>query len=173
MIIGHVVSSQPINNTENVSEDIIKDNEEIIEDIQPEVVEEKEETVDDLTKTFKSMFDAFSESIPEGSHQQKTAKGFFKKFSNYIGGEQFKNDLAEKSEKYKLPPKQIAKNFFAKVLGVIGDILGIVINTVCGIVDLAVTLLATLLHGAVTVINKAGNALCRLVSLNQTNIATA
>lgn len=131
------------------------------------------ESADDLTAQFKGLFDAFAESIPQNTHQAKSSKNFFKKFSEYIGSKEFKDDVNEKAEKYHVPPKQIAKNFFLKVLGIIGDILGIVVNTVCSIVDTAVSLLATLLHGAVTVIGKAGNGIARLVTLNQTNLQTA
>lgn len=132
---------------------------------------EDEDNAEDLTKQFKGLFDAFAESIPQNSHQEKSAKGFFKKFSDYIGSKSFKDDLEEKSEKYCIPKKQLAKNFFLKVLGIIGDILGIVINTVCNVVDTAISLLSMLLHGAVDVIAKVGNGLARVVSCNQTCVA--
>lgn len=131
-----------------------------------------EEDVKDFTAQFKGLFDAFAEQIPNNSHEAKSAKGFFKKFSNYVGSKDFEDAVNEKAEKYKVPPKQIAKNFFLKVLGIIGDILGIVVNTVCSIIDIAITLLATLLHGAVSVINKAGNGLVSIITMNQTNMQT-
>jgi hypothetical protein len=131
------------------------------------------ENVEDFTAQFSQMFNAFADAIPQGTHEQKSAKGFFKKFSDYVGSKKFADDVNEKAEKYKVPPKQIAKNFFLKVLGIIGDILGIVVNTVCSIVDTAVTLLATLLHGAVAVIGKVGNAVASVVTLNQTNAQIA
>lgn len=130
-----------------------------------------EDNADELTAQFKGLFDAFAQSIPQGTHEAKSAKGFFKKFSDYIGSKSFKDDLEEKSEKYKIPKKQLAKNFFLKILGILGDILGIVINTACSIVDTAISLLSTLLHGAVSIIAKAGNAVARVVSCNQTCIA--
>lgn len=133
----------------------------------------EEEDVKDFTAQFKELFNAFAEEIPNNSHEAKSAKGFFKKFSDYVGSKKFADDVNEKAEKYKVPPKQIAKNFFLKVLGIIGDILGIVVNTVCSIVDTAVTLLATLLHGAVAVIGKVGNAVASVVTLNQTNAQVA
>jgi hypothetical protein len=130
-------------------------------------------SAEDLTNQFKAMFNAFADNIPNDSHEAKTAKNMFKQFSNYIGSNDFENSVNEKAEKYKVPPKQIAKNFFLKVLGIIGDILGIVVNTVCNIVDTAVTLLATLLHGAVSVVGKVGNGLVSVISLNQTNAVNA
>lgn len=134
---------------------------------------QEQESAEDFTKQFSDMFNAFAESIPQNSHEAKSSKNFFKKFSDYIGSKKFEDDLNEKSEKYHVPKKQIAKNFFLKVLGIIGDILGIVVNTACSIIDTAISLLATLLHGAVSVISKAGNAIVSVVTCNQTNIATA
>jgi hypothetical protein len=131
------------------------------------------ENVNDFTAQFSQMFNAFADAIPQGTHEQKSAKGFFKKFSDYVGSQKFADDVNEKAEKYKVPPKQIAKNFFLKVLGIIGDILGNVVNTACSIIDIAVTLLATLLHGAVSVIGKAGNCLVSVITMNQTNMQTA
>lgn len=133
----------------------------------------EEKDVKDFTAQFKGLFDAFAEQIPNNSHEAKSAKGFFKKFSNYVGSKDFEDAVNEKAEKYKVPPKQIAKNFFLKVLGIIGDILGIVVNTVCSIIDTAVTLLATLLHGTVSVVGKVGNGLVSIVTMNQTNAQSA
>lgn len=133
----------------------------------------EEENVKDFTAQFKGLFDAFTEQIPNNTHEAKSAKGFFKKFSDYIGSNDFENAVNEKAEKYNVPPKQIAKNFFLKALGIIGDILGIVVNTVCSIIDTGITLLATLLHGAVSVIGKAGNGLVSVVTMNQTNAQIA
>jgi phage-related protein len=60
-----------------------------------------------------------------------------------------------------------------KVLGIIGDILGIVVNTVCNIVDTAIHLLSIVLHGAVDVISKLANGIISVVTLNQTNLKIA
>lgn len=133
----------------------------------------EEEDAKDFTQQFKGLFEAFAESIPQNTHQAKSSKNLFKKFADYIGSKDFEDQVNEKAEKYKVPPKQIAKNFFLKVLGIIGDILGIVVNTVCSIIDTAVSLLATLLHGAVTAVGKVGNGLVSLITLNQTNMQNA
>ena len=139
------------------------------EPIQPTpVVQAQEESADDLTKQFSAMFNAFADSIPNGSQEQKTGKSIFKRFADYVSSKNFENDLNEKSEKYKIPKKQLAKNFFLKVLGIIGDVLGIVIGTVCNIVDTAVTLLSTLLHTAVTAVNRVANGIASAITLNQT-----
>lgn len=163
MIQGTIISDGNAVNNEYVAQETV---------VEPTVEQQsipEEENVKDFTAQFSQMFNAFADSIPQGTHEQKSAKGFFKKFSNYVGSKNFENAVKEKAEKYKVPPKQIAKNFFLKVLGIIGDILGIVVNTVCSIFDMAITLLATLLHGAVAIVNKVGNAIASIITLNQTN----
>lgn len=169
MIQGTIISDGNAVNNEYVAQETV---------VEPTVEQQsipEEENVKDFTAQFSQMFNAFADSIPQGTHEQKSAKGFFKKFSNYVGSKNFEDSVKEKAEKYKVPPKQIAKNFFLKVLGIIGDILGIVVNTVCSIFDMAITLFATLLHGAVAIVNKVGNAIVSVITLNQTNnkIATS
>lgn len=164
-----VIQGTVVGNGNNVIDDNAIYTEPIVNN--EEYANNAEDNADDLTAQFKGLFDAFAQSIPNNSHEAKTSKNFFKKFSDYIGSKSFKDDLEEKSDKYHIPKKQLAKNFFLKILGILGDILGIVINTACSIVDTAISLLSTLLHGAVSIIAKAGNAVARVVSCNQTCIA--
>jgi hypothetical protein len=172
MLQGTIISdgnaNATLNNGYTMPQDTVN-----VEPIPCEQCIPEEEEAKDFTTQFKALFDAFTEEIPNNNHEGKNAKGFFKKFSNYIGSKDFENAVNEKAEKYNVPPKQIAKNFFLKVLGIIGDILGIVVNTVCSIIDTAVSLLATLLHGTVSVIGKAGNGLVSVVTMNQTNAQVA
>jgi hypothetical protein len=177
MLVGTVVNSTPINPTP-VAQTV---NAIPVAPVEPTPVApasepicactEEKENLEDFTAQFKGMFDALTEKLPENSHQAKSSKNFFKKFSSYIGSKQFKDDVNEKAEKYKVPPKQIAKNFFLKVLGIIGDILGIVINTVCNIIDMAITVLSTLAKGCVTAVNRVANGIASAVTLNQTVVA--
>lgn len=170
MLQGTIISdgNGTMNNGYTMPEETIN-----VESIPCEQCIPEEEDVKDFTAQFKGLFDAFTEQIPNNTHEAKSAKGFFKKFSDYIGSKDFENAVNEKAEKYNVPPKQIAKNFFLKALGIIGDILGIVVNTVCSIIDTGITLLATLLHGTVSVIGKAGNGLVSVVTMNQTNAQIA
>lgn len=141
--------------------------------VQPTAQTHDTENADDLTEQFKGIFDAFADALPKRSQEEKTAKTFFKKFSDYIGSNGFKEELNRKSEETKIPAKELATNFFLKVLGIIGDILGIVVNTVCNIVDTAIHLLSIVLHGAVDVVSKLANGIISVVTLNQTNLKTA
>lgn len=139
------------------------------------VGEQTSETLetDGLIDAFKEAFDKVADGMATNMEGEKKKENIFKRFANYIGSKEFKEDLNEKSEKYKVPPKELAKTFFGKVLALLGDALGIVVNTACSIVDTLVSVVSTILHSAVDIVAKAGNALSSLISCNKTNVATA
>ena len=122
-------------------------------------------------KTFEDILNQFDDE--NDSEEAKEAKGVFKKFLNYVSSNAFKEDVEETAEKYHVPPKQLAKNFLTKSLGILGDVLGIVFTTAGNIMNTIVNVISVIAHGAVDVIVRAGKALAGLVSLNQTNNACA
>lgn len=124
---------------------------------------------EDFAKIFNETLNKFSEENPNDSEELKSSKNFFKSFMNYIKSDKFEEDVNTNAEKYNLPPKQVAKNFFCKVLATISDVLGVVVNTVGNILHIVVDVLAVVANGVVDVIVKAGNALARLISGNHTN----
>lgn len=124
---------------------------------------------EDFAKIFNETLNKFSEENPNDSEEVKKSKGFFKSFMNYIKSDKFEKDVNSNAEKYNLPPKQVAKNFFCKVLSTISDILGVVVNTVGNILHIVVDVLAVVANGAIDILVKAGNALARLISGNHTN----
>ena len=124
---------------------------------------------EDFAKIFNETLNKFSEENPNDSEEVKKSKGFFKSFMNYIKSDKFEEDVNRNAEKYNLPPKQVAKNFFCKVLSTIADILGVVVNTVGNILHIVVDVLAVVANGAIDILVKAGNALARLISGNHTN----
>lgn len=124
---------------------------------------------EDFAKIFNETLNKFSEENPNDSEEVKGAKNFFKSFMNYIKDDQFEEDVNRNAEKYKLPPKQVAKNFFCKVLSTISDVLGVVMNTVGNILHIVVDVLSCIANGAIDILVKAGNALARLISGNHTN----
>ena len=77
----------------------------------------------------------------------------------------------ETAKKYGIPPKKLAKNFFEKVLGTIGDVLGIAISAVDNAAHMVVNILSTVVHGAVNIVVGVANALASIVTLNKTCIA--
>lgn len=131
--------------------------------------EQSESHGEDFAKIFNETLNKFSEENPNDSKEVKESKGFFKSFMNYIKSDKFEDDVNRNAEKYNLPPKQVAKNFFCKVLSTISDILGVVVNTVGNILHIVVDVLAVVANGAIDILVKAGNALARLISGNHTN----
>ena len=112
----------------------------------------------------------FSDEVEEDEKTKESAE-FLKNLQRYFRNGAFKRDVEHTSRKYKIPPKQIAKGFLMKVLGIIHDVTGIAINTCCNIVDYIVSAISTVLHGAVKIINDLANGLISVVTLNQTVIA--
>ena len=112
----------------------------------------------------------FSDEVEE-DEKAKESREFLKNLQRYFKNGAFKRDVEHTSRKYKIPPKQVAKGFLMKVLGIIHDITGIAINTCCNIVDYIVSAISTVLHGAVKIINDLANGLISVVTLNQTVIA--
>ena len=131
--------------------------------------EQSEPHGEDFAKIFNETLNKFSEENPNDSEEVKKSKGFFKSFMNYIKSDKFEDDVNRNAEKYNLPPKQVAKNFFCKVLSTISDVLGVVVNTVGNILHIVVDVLAVVANGAIDILVKAGNALARLISGNHTN----
>ena len=169
---GYTTTGQETVNIEPTYEQYIPEDVNISEEnasIPEDVDIPEEEDVKDFTAQFKGLFDAFAEQIPNNSQERKSAKRFFKKFSDYVGSKDFENDVNEKAEKYKVPPKQIVKNFFLKVLGIIGKFLGVVIKIGCSIISAAITLFTMLLRGTAAIIKKVGSAIASTVSSNQKN----
>ena len=134
---------------------------ETYEDYEASCNEQGAQTIDDI-------INQFDENIGD-TEDVKEAKSTFKSFLNYIAGSAFKEDVEETAEKYKVPPKQLAKNFITKALGILGDVLGIAVSTVGNVLHTILGVIYTIAKGTVDVLVKAGNAVARFVSFNQTN----
>ena len=134
------------------------------------VVDDLRQTVQDTAQAVQDALDGFSDEIPT-EEETEEAKGFLKKFTEYIKGDTFKRDINNTAKKYGVPPKKLAQNFFEKALGTVGDILGIAINTVGNAGHTLIDILATVAHGAVNLIVNVANALARMVTLNKTCVA--
>ena len=102
---------------------------------------------------------------------KKNARDILKGFMNYVSSGDMSKDAEEIGKKRGLPPKQVAKNFVTKALSILGDLLGIVFNTACNILDTIIDIASKVFHGAVDIIGRAGNGFARVVSLNQTSVA--
>lgn len=131
-----------------------------------------EETIQQTAQVMNDVMNGFSDEVPGAEPEEaKKARGFLKDFMNYVSSDTFKNDINDTAKKYKVPPKKLAQGFFEKALGVVGDILGIAISTVGNAGHTLVTLLASIIHGAINVVVDVANGLARMVTLNRTCIA--
>lgn len=99
------------------------------------------------------------------------AKQKIMEFKSFITGQGFKDLVEETHNKTGISRKQLADGFFKRVLGTIGDTLGVVIEYAGHAGHMLVNVLETVLHGGINIICKVANAVVSLVTLNQTNVA--
>ncbi len=111
----------------------------------------------------------FQQGQPYQQTQQGTqqARTFLGNFMDYLQNGGFQRDINDTSRKYNVPPKKLAENFLERVLGTIGDVLGIVISTVGNAAHTVVDILATLAHGAANVIVNVANGIASVFTGNK------
>ena len=114
------------------------------------------------------------EPIQPTKQEEKEARKFLKDVQNYIKSDKFINDCNERAKCTGESPKKVAKTYIGKVAGVIGDGLGIAVDTVnIGAVGL-IDLIGTLLTRAIDLICNIVRGIVRTLTFNRTNhVATA
>lgn len=117
-----------------------------------------------------SVLEGFSEEVPCGEKEKK-AMGFLNQLKSYMHSAEFKKDIEEASVRHGIPPKQLARNFFTKALGIVGDILGIAISAVCNAGHMIVNIASTIANGIIELISSIGHAIASMVTFNQTCVA--
>ena len=126
-------------------------------------------TLDDMAGMMSQMFNAVGDEVSsQGTEEANEASSIFKKIGSYFNSANFKKDIEKTAMEYHIPPKQLAKNFFLKIFGIVGDILGIVVNTACSVAHTIATIFNSLLHSAIDVVGKVANTIVSVVTLNQT-----
>jgi hypothetical protein len=128
-------------------------------------------TAEQMGADINNVINSFPNEVPPQTEKEQKARKTITDFMNYIKSDKFKSDVHNSAQKYRLPEREVATNFITKVLGTIGDIAGIVVNTVRGTAHTIVDLLSAVLNGAVDVICNVANSLVRLVTLNKTCVA--
>lgn len=123
-----------------------------------------------LNDTAKAMSKAMEQFESEEAKVKK-ANGILDQFKNYIGSHKFTSDVKSLSARYNVPEKEVAKNFFEKVLGTVGDIFGIVFGTIEDLCHGILNLVGAVAHGIVNMICGIANALGRVVTLNKTAVS--
>lgn len=130
--------------------------------------EENVKIVEDLAKDMQDTLNSFSDEIPS---KEAEAKKVVNNFADFIKSDDFKKSINQTASKYKIPPKKLAQNFFEKVLGIAGDVLGISISTIGNIGHTVVNVISSVLHSGIDLICKFANAIANIFTLNHTCIA--
>lgn len=131
--------------------------------------ESVQQILHNTAQDMSSVLEQFSDEVPNGTtEKEKKAMGFLSQLKGYMHSAEFKKDIEEASKKHGIPPKQLAKNFFTKALGVVGDILGIAISAVCNAGHMIINIASTIAHGIVELISNIANAVASMVTFNQT-----
>jgi hypothetical protein len=124
------------------------------------------QTMNETVKIMNETLNSFAEDTKEAK-----ANSILHDFHNYVKSDQFKSDINEASKKYNVPPKKLAQNFFGKVLGTVGDILGVAINVICNGGRMIINILGTIANGIIDFIHTIANGLASIVTLNKTCVA--
>lgn len=105
--------------------------------------------------------------------EEKEAKKFLKDVQEYIQSETFVKDCNAKAMKTGQSPRKVATTYIGKVAGIIGDGLGIAVDTVnIGAVGL-IDLINTLLTKAINLICDIVRGIVATVTFGRTNKVTA
>ena len=109
------------------------------------------------------------EPIEPTKKEVKEARKFLKDIRSYLKSDKFIKDCNEKAMKTGKSPKVVATTYIGKVAGIIGDGLGIAVDTVhIGAVGL-IDLIGTLLTKAVTLICNIVRGIINTLTFNRTN----
>ena len=106
--------------------------------------------------------------LTEDPEKEKIAKEKLNKFIKYFKSDAFEKDVNRQAYKTGKAPREVAKNAITKAFGLVGDILGIAVDTVDCTLHGLINLLSVALHSAVSLITRIVDGLCRIVTFNQT-----
>lgn len=93
---------------------------------------------------------------------------FIERMIHFLAGREFEEQCKSVGAKHNLPPKIVAKNFCLRILGTIGDILGITINVTRNFVKGTIELLVSILFGGIDLMCDVAQGLVTIFTLNQT-----
>lgn len=130
------------------------------------VADIKVEVQDDFLNKFSD------EPLTDEAITEEEAKNKLKKFIDYFKSSQFEKKVNSEARKTGLPPRQIAKNAIAKAFGIVGDVLGVAVDTVNFTLNGLIDLLSSIMHKTIDIITNVVRGLCRIVTFNQTVAVT-
>lgn len=129
-----------------------------------------QETMNATAKVMNETLNQFSDETPISEKESK-AKSILNNFQDYIKSDRFTADIKETAKKYNIPEKKLAQNFFEKVLGTVGDVLGIAISVVCHAGHMVINIIGTIAHSIINLISTIANGFASIVTLNKTCVA--
>lgn len=136
------------------------------EDILEQVMEQ---ATPEAQASFEELASEMSQPIPEVTpHEGAKASQFLKNFMEKIASQEFDRECEEVGKNLNLPKQVVAKNFILRCFGVIGDCLGIAIETGRGFVQGLIHIVAWVLTQGVNVICDVAHGLARFITFNQT-----
>lgn len=100
----------------------------------------------------------------------KKSRKFLEKLQEYMKSGYYSKKSYELSKNFKVPQKKLAKSFAAKILGTIGDTLGIVIDAVKDVTFTVIEILGLILTKGITLICHVAKAIVSMLTLNKTCI---
>ena len=134
----------------------------VVEQVMEQVIEETEQSFEDLSQEMAQV-------IPAVTPQEgEKASSFLKGFLDKLASEEFERECEEVGKDLNLPKQVVAKNFLMRCLGVVGDCLGIVIETGRGFVHGLINIIAWVLTQGINIICNVAHGLARFITLNQT-----
>lgn len=80
---------------------------------------------------------------------------------SYLKSGRFKKKVNSEAYKTGIPPRKIAQGVISKAFGIVGDILGIAVDTINCTLNNLVDLLSNILHSGINLITRIVNGLCR------------
>lgn len=102
--------------------------------------------------------------------EAKKSRKFLERLQEYMKSGYYSKKSYELSKNFKVPQKKLAKSFAAKVLGTIGDTLGIVIDAVKDVTFTVIEIIGLILTKGITLICHVAKAIVNMLTLNKTCI---
>lgn len=121
----------------------------------------------DGNKSEDDFINQFSDEPLKESPEDKTK---LKNIISYLKSERFKKKINSVAYEKGIPPKQVAKGVISKMFGIVGDILGIAVETTYCTLSGLLDLLNTILQKGLDLIAKVVRSITKIITFNQTTI---
>lgn len=167
--------AQEVSEVNVVEEKVVEvDKEEPVEKkLSTPVIEVKREhkTLADLVNKVESEEETGEQATPS-ENEVTEATDFLKDLLTKVANGEFDETCKKIAREKGVSHKKLAQTAFQKILGTIGDVLGLAVGTVKNLCSATVSLIAYVLKGSINVICSVANKLTSILTLNYTRKAT-